>query len=193
MTKIATVWRMRGSGTIRGAVAGALCLVPALALAPAAGAASVEDILRDYKQNRSIDPCSYSPEDLARARGEIPPDVAQYAPGFGEQLGQSRRCGEGPVPSAPAVAGAAGVDEGAPGAGAPAGAVKVPRPPAPDAARTLTGVPAPSVAAAAARSGRNGSPPGWSLVALAALAVLGGAGALFLHTRAPGPHGPPQG
>jgi len=143
-----------------------------LTFSPAAGAQGVDQIFEDYKNQGSVNPCSYSPEALQRAQGDVPPDVAQYAPRFGEQLGNS----------CPGGAGAPGAVPGAPGSPAQFVAPPTPdikKPPAPDvgaAERTLPAkTPAPKVAAAAAaaRTDFDEGVPGWALAIGLAMVAAG--------------------
>ena len=70
-----------------------------LALPSSAGAAGFNEIFGDYRDDGSLDGC-YSPSDLYSAGQQIPPDIEQYAPGFGNALSASPGCssGGGPAP-----------------------------------------------------------------------------------------------
>ncbi len=144
-------------------------LVAPLAIASSAGAASVDQIFDDYKKQGYVNPCAYNPGDLQRAQGNLPPDVQQYAPRFGEQLGGSC-AGAGAAPGVPTQAGVAPIAAPEP---------KVGKPPSPDpgfADETLPGkVPAPNVAAAAvaARGPTGESVPGWAIALGIAMLVVG--------------------
>jgi hypothetical protein len=94
----------------------ALFLLLALALPSAAAASGFQEIYGDYKSDGELNGC-YSPQDLHRAGGQIPPDIEQYAPGFGNSLSAAQtRCSSGgaaPAPEeteepAPLLAGTAG-------------------------------------------------------------------------------------
>jgi len=162
-------------------------LIPALsvlvALALPGAAAAQEDfqqIFNDYKGDGTIDGC-YRPDQLHNAGQGIPPDIQQYAPGFGDALTTAgAQCGS----DTPAPTGPVGTDEeevpptvvsaGTPGPGAPQieKTKAVPEPPAPKVAAEAvpTELAAPNLATAAVASETPGA-----LVALlvaAGIAVL---------------------
>lgn len=111
-------------------------LVPVAAPAVAT-ASDFQQIFGDYKADGEINGC-YRPEQLHDAGREIPPDVEQYTPGFGNALATARTsCGAGaPAPSAEESEPAAPVSAGTPGPGVPGVEKKktVREPPAPEAA-----------------------------------------------------------
>jgi hypothetical protein len=77
-----------------------LVLAP-LALPAGAGASDFQRIFGDYRTDGRLDGC-YSPGELDSAARQIPPDVAQYTPGFGDALATAGgQCGGG-APAAPA-------------------------------------------------------------------------------------------
>ena len=108
-------------------------------LAPLAGPATAaasdfQEIFGDYKSDGELNGC-YRPAQLHNAGRQIPPDIEQYAPGFGDALAaaQSRCSADQPPaeeePTAP-------VSAGTPGPGAPGVETKktVREPPAPEPA-----------------------------------------------------------
>jgi hypothetical protein len=90
-----------------------------LAIPASAGASDFQRIFGDYKADGQIDGC-YQPDQLHNAGQGIPPDVEQYAPGFGDALATAQgRCGgstpaqpEESEPSAPVSAGTPGPGSG---------------------------------------------------------------------------------
>ena len=66
------------------ALATALSL--ALLMAPGAFADAFQDVYKDYASSGKIDPCKYTPQQLADARKQVPGDIAQYAPDFPDAL-----------------------------------------------------------------------------------------------------------
>lgn len=115
-----------------------LVLAP-LALPSSAAAAGFQEIFGDYRADGELNGC-YRPEELHNAAQQIPPDVEQYAPGFGNALSTAQsRCtaGGGGTPQEDAAGDpAAPVSAGTPGPGAPAAVTRkaVAEPPAPRAA-----------------------------------------------------------
>jgi hypothetical protein len=66
---------------------------PALAMAD-----DFQQIFGDYKSDGQINGC-YRPDQIHNAGRDIPPDIEQYAPGFGDALSSAgTRCGSGAVP-----------------------------------------------------------------------------------------------
>ena len=78
-------------------------LVVVASLALPAGAAAQSDFQRifdDYKSDGQIDDC-YPPSQIHNAGRDIPPDIEQYAPGFGDALSSAQLgCGSGQSPAA---------------------------------------------------------------------------------------------
>ena len=74
-------------------------LVP-LALPAGAAADDFQRIFGDYKADGQLDGC-YAPDQIHNAGQQIPPDIEQYAPGFGDALSSAQsQCGGGsPQPS----------------------------------------------------------------------------------------------
>jgi hypothetical protein len=146
-----------------------------LAVPAGAGASDFQEIFGDYRADGKINGC-YRPEQLHNAGSQIPPDVEQYTPGFGDALAAAQtRCSAGPAPAAPGgeEEPAAPVSAGTPGPGVPGVAKKkaVREPPAPEAAKSP--VP-PSLAdprLAPATASVSGETPG-ALVALLIAAGL---------------------
>jgi hypothetical protein len=114
-----------------------LVVAASLVLPASAGANDFQKIFGDYKADGQLDGC-YRPDQLHNAGQGIPPDIEQYAPGFGDALSTAQgRCG-GSAPAAepeeeeqePAL-----VSAGTPGPGAGVEKKKTVRePPAPKAA-----------------------------------------------------------
>jgi hypothetical protein len=110
-----------------------LVLAP-LALPGAAAADDFDEIFGDYRSDGKINGC-YRPEALHNAGRDIPPDIEQYTPGFGDALGAAQsRCSSGGSAPEEAEEEPATISAGTPGPGA--GAVTkrtVKEPPAPRA------------------------------------------------------------
>ena len=162
---------------LRSSLALAACLGLICVEAAPAGAQS-QRLFNDFKGDGNINTCNYSAEELARARGGLPPDIEQYAPGLVDQLNNPCVRGGGAVPQ-PAA-------EDTPAApAAPAAApvrrrrARVPDPPSVRRTReTLSGVASPRPATAPSGS----DAPAW-LVALLALVAAGGLAAVAAHQR----------
>jgi len=76
-----------------------LFLLAPLALPAGAAANDFQQIFGDYKDNGQIDGC-YRPHEIYNAGRAIPPDIEQYAPGFGNALSSAQsRCGSGQLPT----------------------------------------------------------------------------------------------
>src|SRR6185503_4546853 len=107
-----------------------------LALPAGASASDFQQIFGDYKSDGELNGC-YEPQDLHNAGEQIPPDIEQYAPGFGDALSaaQSRCSSGGGAPAAEEQEEEApSVSAGTPGPGAGAVTKKaVQKPPAPKA------------------------------------------------------------
>ena len=153
-----------------------LALLAPLALPAAAPADDFSQIFGDYKADGRIDNC-YRPDQLNNAGRQIPPDIEQYAPGFGDALSVAgAQCG-GQAPAADTeTEEPAPISAGSPGPGGPAVKKKkaVREPPAPRLASDVvsTDLAAPQVLPAAA--GVASETPG-ALIALlvaAGIAVL---------------------
>src|SRR3954469_10031065 len=68
-----------------------LCLITSIVAlvgsAPAAWArSSFDSVFADYTKDGKIDACRHSASELQKARGDIPPDIEQYAPDFPDAL-----------------------------------------------------------------------------------------------------------
>lgn len=73
-------------------------LVP-LAVPAGAVANEFQQIFGDYRADGQLNEC-YTPQQLQNAAGQIPPDVEQYAPGFGNALaGAQSGCRSAPPPT----------------------------------------------------------------------------------------------
>ena len=150
-------------------------LVP-LALPAGAAADDFSRIFGDYKSDGTIDNC-YRPDQIDNAGRHIPPDIEQYAPGFGDALSAAgTQCNTQAPAADPEDEEPAPVSAGSPGPGAPAVKKKkaVREPPAPEltAGVVETDLAAPEVLPAAAAV--SGETPG-ALIALlvaAGIAVL---------------------
>lgn len=78
-----------------------LLLLAPLGAPAGASASDFQQIFRDYKADGKLNGC-YRPEQIHNAGREIPPDIEQYAPGFGDALAAAQtRCAAGVSPSAP--------------------------------------------------------------------------------------------
>ena len=156
-----------------------LALAVALTVpAPAAAQSDFQEIFGDYRSDGQLDKC-YRPDEIHNAGQAIPPDIEQYAPGFGDALSSAQtQCGSDQAPSgAPEEDdGPALISAGTPGAGVPGVDKKkaVQEPPAPrvtpPAIPTDLGSPQLAPAAAAVSSDTPGA-----LIALlvaAGIAVL---------------------
>jgi hypothetical protein len=156
----------------------ALCacalLLPATALA-----APFDDVFADYQKDGKIDACEHSPEELQKAKADIPNDIEQYAPDFPAALDaameeRARGCdGETPADTGAAAPGtttpSGGTAAPTPGATTPNPAGQAPAPPG--TAQPSGAASDGAIANAAGRDDDSGSdfPP-----ALLALAILGG-------------------
>ena len=139
-------------------------------LATPAPAAAQSKIFQDFRDDGRIDPCAYSPGELNRAKGQLPPDIQQYAPGLADQLGLAcRGGGQAGGPAQQQDQAEAPTGGGSPGAGPP----RVPDPPGPDAKpRRAIDVAAPAV------SPSSGGVPAWLAVLIGLAAALGLGGVL---------------
>jgi hypothetical protein len=112
-----------------------LLLAGTLALPAAAPASDFDQIFDDYQSDGELNDC-YRPEELHNAGREIPPDIEQYTPGFGDALSAAQtRCSSGGAPAAEEEEPPAAVSAGTPGPGSPEALTKraVLEPPAPEA------------------------------------------------------------
>jgi hypothetical protein len=149
-------------------------VVASLAIPASASASDFQQIFGDYKSDGQLDGC-YSPDQLHNAGQGIPPDIEQYAPGFGDALSTAQtRCG-GSTPAEPEEA-----DDNQPlvSAGTPGPGVKkkktVPEPPAPKAAPIAvdTDLAAPSLTPATASVSSDTPGALIALLVAAGIAVL---------------------
>jgi hypothetical protein len=75
-----------------------LVALASLAFPAGAMADDFQQIFGDYKSDGQINGC-YRPDQIHNAGRDIPPDIEQYAPGFGDALSSAgTRCGSGTVP-----------------------------------------------------------------------------------------------
>ena len=148
-------------------------LLVTLAFPAGAAADDFQRILGDYRSDGTLDGC-YSPSELHNAGRQIPPDIEQYAPGFGDALASSQgRCTGGTPPPAPEEEEAppAPTSAGTPGPGAAAPVTKktVREPPAPEVREASLALPdsrlEPATAAVAADT------PGALIALLVAAAI----------------------
>ena len=177
-------------------IARALVLAAALLALAAPGALAkggFDSVFKDYSNDGRIDPCKHSAAELQRARGDIPPDIEQYAPDFPEALDQAiearakGRCSTRPAQTttsttSAAPAAPAGNGGGTGGSSPPAAPAATPgEPPAPAAASAPAGAPTDNAIERAASSGGGSDVPA-PLIALGVLVALaalcGGAYAL---------------
>ena len=72
-----------------------LITLATLAFPASAAADDFQQIFGDYKADGQLDNC-YRPDQLHNAGQSIPPDIEQYAPGFGDALSSAQtQCGSG--------------------------------------------------------------------------------------------------
>lgn len=141
-----------------------LSILLALALLAFPAAAAADDfsqIFGDYKDNGQINGC-YRPDEIHNAGEAIPPDIEQYAPGFGDALSSAQtRCGSAQVPSGePEDDQPPLISAGTPGPGTHIEKKKAVRePPAPKVARpaVATDLAAPHLAGASVSSDTPGA------------------------------------
>ena len=152
-------------------------LLPSSALAD-----PFDDVFADYQKDGKIDPCAHTPEELQKAKSDIPNDIEQYAPDFPAELEAAMEArARANCDGAGSPSGAEGEDSGATGG---AGAGAAPPPPAttpntPGQAPAPPGTAQPAqpandgaIANAAARDDDAGGDVPAPLVALAVLAAL---------------------
>jgi hypothetical protein len=127
-----------------------LVALATLAFPAGAMADDFQQIFGDYKDDGQINGC-YRPDQIHNAGRDIPPDIEQYAPGFGDALSSAQtRCGSAQAPAEPdeepalVSAGKGGPDVERKKAVREPPAPKVPPPPVP------TELAAPNLAPAAA-------------------------------------------
>jgi hypothetical protein len=155
----------------------ALVALALLAFPAAAAADDFQQIFGDYKADGQLDNC-YRPDQIHNAGQSIPPDIEQYAPGFGDALSSAQtQCGSGGQQPAekpeedekPALVSAGGK---------PGDGVKkkkaVAEPPAPEVAPTAasTELAAPELAPAAAAVSNDTPGALVALLVAAGIAVL---------------------
>jgi hypothetical protein len=145
-----------------------------LAFPAAAMADDFQEIFGDYKDNGQINGC-YRPDQIHNAGSDIPPDIEQYAPGFGDALSSAQtRCGSGQAPAEAEQEEPALVSAGTPGPGSPDIERKksVREPPAPrlPAAPVPTELAAPNLAPAGAAVASDTTPG--ALIALLVAACI---------------------
>jgi hypothetical protein len=153
----------------------------ALVLAALPAAASAQSkLFQDFRKNGSINPCNYTNKQLQQGLNGLPPDVQQYAPGFGDQLRGGRgNCGGGGGTSQQGtgqdgtqggVAGPGGGGGNGGGPGNPQPQLHVDKPPAPVVRNaSLAGTSTPKIDTQP--SGADA--PGWLVFLLALVAVVG--------------------
>jgi len=144
-----------------GHVLSILVALASFAFPAAAMADDFQEIFGDYKDNGEINGC-YRPDQIHNAGSDIPPDIEQYAPGFGDALASAQtRCGSGQVPTSEPDQQPALVSAGTPGPGGPDIEKKksVREPPAPrvPAPAVPTELAAPNLAGAAVASDTPGA------------------------------------
>ncbi len=154
-----------------------LIVAAPLALPAGAQASDFQKIFGDYKADGRLDGC-YGADQLHNAGQGIPPDIEQYAPGFGDALATAQtRCGSGSTPTEPEEEEEPLVSAGTPGPGVPGvekkKTVREPPGPKPVPVAVSTDLAAPTLAPAAASV--SSDTPG----ALIALLVAAGIAALL--------------
>jgi hypothetical protein len=151
-----------------------LLLTPSTALAD-----PFDDVFADYQKDGRIDPCAHTPEELQRAKRDIPNDIEQYAPDFPAALDAAMEaratasCAGGAAPEG----GAGGSPGSTTGAGAAPPPSTTPNTPGQAPAPPGTAQPADAandgaIANAASRDKDSGGDVPAPLVALAVLAAL---------------------
>jgi len=152
-----------------------LVVAASLALPAGAGANDFQQIFGDYKADGQLDGC-YRPDQLHNAGQGIPPDIEQYAPGFGDALATAQtRCGSSSPAGEPEDSEPAPVSAGTPGPGAGVKKKKAVRePPAPKAApiAVSTDLAAPTLTPAAASVSSDTPGALIALLVAAGIAVL---------------------
>ena len=154
-----------------------LVVLAPLAFPSGAAADDFQQIFGDYKADGQLDGC-YRPDQIHNAGRSIPPDIEQYAPGFGDALSSAQvQCGSSQAPTAAEEEEPALVSAGTPGPGGPQIQKKkmVTEPPAPKVAplAVSTDLAAPRLVPAGAAV--SSETPG----ALIALLVAAGIAVLF--------------
>ena len=152
-----------------------LVALASLVFPASAMADDFQQVFGDYKDNGQINGC-YRPEQIHNAGSNIPPDIEQYAPGFGDALATAQtRCGSSPAPADEPEEEPALVSAGTPGPGAPEIEKKkaVREPPAPKVAPppVPTELAAPHLAAASASVSSDTPGPLIALLVAAGIAV----------------------
>ena len=140
------------------------------------------DIYDDYRRTGGINPCNYTDGQLRNGLKNLPPDVAQYAPGLGDQLAAGREgCGGGGGGQITTVV----PGPGAPTGGGTAGPAPIPKPPAPKPQRAVALAGADKIKPVTlAQTGSD--VPGWLTPILIGLGIAGiGAFGLYLSGRRP--------
>jgi hypothetical protein len=136
-----------------------LVLLAPLALPASATADDFQQIFGDYKADGRIDGC-YRPHQIHNAGQAIPPDIEQYAPGFGNALSAAQtRCGSGELPVTESDEDGSIVSAGAPPGGLDVKKRRmVAEPPAPRVAESVsTDLAAPELAGARVSSDTPGA------------------------------------
>lgn len=152
-----------------------LVLLASLAFPAGAIASDFQQIFDDYKDNGEVNGC-YRPEQIHNARRDIPPDIEQYAPGFGDALATAQtRCGSSSTPADEPEEEPALVSAGTPGPGAPdiekKKAVREPPAPRVSAPTVPTELAAPRLATAGASVSSDTPGPLIALLVAAGIAV----------------------
>ena len=151
-------------------------LVPLALAAPATAQDDFQRIFGDYKADGQINGC-YRPHEIHNAGQGIPPDIEQYAPGFGDALATAQsQCGSGQLPTgAPEEEEPAVVSAGTPGGGTPIEKKRAVRePPAPEIVPVTVpaDLAAPRLAPAAAAVSSNTPGPLVALLVAAGLSLV---------------------
>lgn len=159
-----------------------------LVAAPAAALGA--NLYQDFQRDGAVNPCKYSDNQLRKGLDNLPPDLEQYSPGFGDQLRNGRgNCGgaggnggidQGGGQQQDQGGAAAGGGGGGGGPKGPSGGPQIAKPPAPKAPlkSTLAGAATPRIDAEPSGS----DAPGWLLL-LGVLALFGAMVAIVTRRR----------
>jgi hypothetical protein len=96
---------------------GGAVLALVLSFSGTAWAGAFSDTFNDYKAHGRVDPCKFSAAVLKQAKGQVPPDIQQYAPDFPAALDAALQArARGACSKSGSAAGAGGGAPGAPAA-----------------------------------------------------------------------------
>jgi hypothetical protein len=146
-----------------------LVVLASLAWPAGAMAGDFQQIFGDYKSDGQINGC-YRPDQLHNAGRDIPPDIEQYAPGFGDALSSAGVNCSSPAPSQPEEPKEPLISAGKSPDIEKKKAVR--EPPAPEAPTVSTEIAAPNLAPAAASVSRDTPGALIALLVAAGIAVV---------------------